>query len=402
MISKTIVFLVLVLQSVLVTAANLENLCNPLSATTCSAETALATDIHVDFKEQSDYFKERSTKSGIHYGDDGLTLTLSKRLDNPSLMSDFYIMFGRVEVSLKAGNGKGIVSSFYLQSNDLDEIDIELIGGDTTQWQSNYFVKGNTETYDRGEFHNTDNPPQDDYHNYTIDWTNERIIWYFDGSPVRTLSNDSSQGFPQSPMYLMTGIWAGGDPSNQPGTIEWAGGETDYSQAPFSMHINDLLISDYSSGKSYSYTDQSGKWSSIKAEDGKVLGRLAEAEEAEVDSSSPSSSSEESSSSSSSSSSSTESSSSEQSSSTDTSSSESSSESSTSPDSSSNSDSASDSEAESTTLTTSMASSLTSEPSEDSSSESESTSSQPGVNSDSGANRMTPMVLGPILAYLIL
>lgn len=251
-----------------------EKACNPMKSSGCSPVKALATDIAVDFSSKLKYFKELSTKSGISYSkDDGLTMTLSKQLDNPAIKSDFYIMFGRVECQLKAAKGTGIVSSFYLQSDDLDEIDLEWLGGDDTQFQSNFFSKGNTETYDRGEYHDVKSAPQDDYHNYTLTWTEKETVWYFDGSPVRTLKNDTSSGYPQTPMYIKAGIWAGGDSSNEPGTIEWAGGRTDYSKAPFKMHIKDLSVSDYSTGSEYSYNDQSGKWTSIKAKGGSVNSR---------------------------------------------------------------------------------------------------------------------------------
>lgn len=250
------------------------DLCNPLSSSSCQADKALATDLSEDFSTKSSNFEIVSAESGVSYGDDGLTLTIKKRLDNPSLKSKFYIMFGRIEAHIKAGNGTGIVSSFYLQSDDLDEIDIEFLGGDDTQFQSNYFSKGDTTTYDRGEYHTIGgDSPQSAFHNYTIDWTEKECVWYLDGNAVRTLKNTSSEGYPQSPMYLMTGIWAGGDSSNEAGTVEWAGGKTDYSQAPFAMHIKDLVVSDYSTGKEYSYSDKSGDWTSIKAKDGEVNGR---------------------------------------------------------------------------------------------------------------------------------
>lgn len=252
--------------------------CNPLSSS-CSPDKALATDISVDFTSSLDYFDEVSTESGISYGDDGLTMTLAKRFDNPAIKSTIYIMFGRVECQFKAAKGKGIVSSFYLQSDDLDEIDLEWLGGDDTQFQTNFFSKGNTTTYTRGEYQNVDSAPQDDFHNYTIVWTEEELVWYYDGSPVRTLKNTTSSGYPQTPMYIKAGIWAGGDPSNDQGTIEWAGGETDYSDAPFKMYIKDISVSDYSTGKEYSYSDKSGSWTSIKAKDGEVNGRMGKAEE---------------------------------------------------------------------------------------------------------------------------
>ena len=142
----------------------------------------------------------------------------------------------------------------------------------------NYFIKGNTATYDRGGYHDIANPLKD-YHTYVIDWTKDAVTWSVDGSVIRTIPKDNAQGFPQSPMAIYAGIWAGGDPSNQPGTIDWAGGITDYSQAPFTMGIKSVLVADYSSGKQYSYSDQSGSWESIKADGGKVNGRYDQAQD---------------------------------------------------------------------------------------------------------------------------
>ncbi len=90
-------------------------------------------------------------------------------------------------------------------------------------------------------------------------------------------------------MYIKAGIWAGGD-RQQAGTIEWAGGETDYSDAPFKMYIKDLSVSDYSTGKEYSYGDKSGKWTSIEAKDGEVNGRKGKAAVADSNESNSSSS----------------------------------------------------------------------------------------------------------------
>lgn len=195
------------------TAASSTASCNPLKTTGCTPDTALATSFSEDFSSSSKWFTDLKHAGEIKYGSDGLSMTLAKRYDNPSLKSNFYIMYGKLEVILKAANGTGIVSSFYLQSDDLDEIDIEWVGGDNTQFQSNFFSKGDTTTYDRGEFHGVDTPT-DKFHNYTLDWAMDKTTWYLDGESVRVLSNTSSEGYPQSPMYLMMGIWAGGDPDN--------------------------------------------------------------------------------------------------------------------------------------------------------------------------------------------
>ncbi|ODV78402.1 glycoside hydrolase family 16 protein [Suhomyces tanzawaensis NRRL Y-17324] len=252
--------------------------CNPLESQGCSPNPALATTFKESFNSSSTpYFTVLKNKGDVTFGDDGVTLTIKNRFDNPTIKSNFYIMFGRVEVVMQAAQGQGIVSSFYLQSDALDEIDIELFGGDPYEFQSNFFVKGDTTLYNRGGYHPVSSNPLKNYHTYTIDWTPAALTWYLDGTPVRILQSNDPLGFPQTPMQVIAGVWAGGDPSNAQGTIDWAGGETNYTAAPFSMHIKSVLVSDYSSGKAYSYEDNSGKWTSIESDGGEIDGREQEA-----------------------------------------------------------------------------------------------------------------------------
>ncbi|KAH8880688.1 glycoside hydrolase family 16 protein [Thozetella sp. PMI_491] len=248
--------------------------CNPTQSTSCPARTALGMTISVDFTQGG--VNSFTTSGGTPtYGTDGATFTVAKSGDSPQLNSLFYIMFGRVEVTMRSAPGQGIVSSVVLQSDDLDEIDFEWLGGSNTQVQTNYFGKGITDNPTiRGQTSTTANN-QDQWITYVVDWTADRIIWSVGGTAVRTLTyNDAISGqYPQTPMQLKIGAWAGGDPSNAQGTINWAGGLTDYSKGPFSMHVKSLVVADYSTGKSYSYGDTSGTWQSIKSDGGAVNGR---------------------------------------------------------------------------------------------------------------------------------
>lgn len=181
-------------------------------------------------------------------------------------------MFGHVDYVIQAAPGTGIVSAAVLQSDCLDEIDWEWIGGDDTQAQSNYFGKGITTTgYNRGAYHNAPNN-HDTFHTYSVDWTAEQIVWSIDGTTVRAMTQAEavSGQYPQTPMYLKIGIWAGGDPSNAAGTIEWAGGETDYSAGPFTMYLKSVHVTDYSTGSQYSYSGTSGTWESIVSTGGQI------------------------------------------------------------------------------------------------------------------------------------
>lgn len=207
------------------------------------------------------------------YGSDGVSFTVAKSGDSPQLISLFYIMFGRVEITMKAAPGAGIVSSLVFESDCLDEIDNEWLGADDTEVQTNYFGKGITGSYNRGQFNPAANN-QGEFITYTVDWTSDRIVWTVGDTVIRTLNaNEAEQGqYPQTPMQIKFGSWSGGDPSNSQGTIEWARGPTDYSQGPYSMVVQRIKVTDYSTGSKYSYGDNSGSWQSIQAEGGSVNG----------------------------------------------------------------------------------------------------------------------------------
>jgi len=64
---------------------------------------------------------------------------------------------------------------------------------------------------------------------------------------------------------LSQGIWAGGDPSEPEGVIEWAGGKSDFSKAPFTMFVQSVNVTDFGTGSAYTWSDKSGSYQSIKA-----------------------------------------------------------------------------------------------------------------------------------------
>ncbi|KAI9810354.1 MAG: hypothetical protein M1827_006321 [Pycnora praestabilis] len=242
--------------------------CNPLTSGSCPPDSALGKAVNIDFTQgASDSFTPQGNPT---YDSNGASFTIAKSGDSPQITSKWYIMFGHVEFVIKAAPGAGIVSSAILQSDDLDEIDWEWLGADDTQAQSNYFGKGQTTTYNRGAFH-ADAENQNGFHTYTIDWTSDQIVWQIDGTTVRVLQANAADGqYPQTPMQIKVGAWSGGDPSNAPGTIQWAGGPTNYAGGPYSMQMKSVAVTDYSTGTQYTYAGTSGTWNEISAVGGSV------------------------------------------------------------------------------------------------------------------------------------
>ncbi|VUC28359.1 unnamed protein product [Clonostachys rosea] len=249
--------------------------CNPLNSNSCPADTALGMTINVDFTNGA-VNSFSASGSPTYDKTNGVSFTVSKGGDAPQIQSLFYIMFGRVEVTMKAAPGAGIVSSLVLESDVLDEIDIEWLGSDADEVQSNYFGKGQVTSYNRGQFHDLTGT-QSKWITYTVDWTKDKIVWMADGTILRSMTEAQAESgqYPQTPMRVKLGAWAGGDPNyNAAGTVKWARGPTDYTKGPFSMMVKKLVVTDYSTGKQYKYGDTTGDWESIQAVDGKVNGNI--------------------------------------------------------------------------------------------------------------------------------
>ncbi|KAJ5939213.1 concanavalin A-like lectin/glucanase [Penicillium verhagenii] len=247
-------------------AAQTYTSCNPTEKT-CPSDKGLAKwEYSVDFTQSGSLDDWNITAKPVTQTSLGAKFEISEEGEAPTIASEWYIFFGRVDVKLRASNGTGIVSTFILESDDLDEIDWEQVSTYPTEIQTDYFGKGNTTGWDRATTVNVTDP-ETEFHTYSIDWTEERIEWLIDDVVVRTLeyadANDGTD-FPQTPSLLKIGIWAGGDSSNSEGTIEWAGGETDFDDVPFIMYVESVKVINYNPAQYYKYSDKTGDYSSIK------------------------------------------------------------------------------------------------------------------------------------------
>ncbi|KAL4778815.1 concanavalin A-like lectin/glucanase domain-containing protein [Aspergillus varians] len=240
--------------------------CNPTKED-CDPNPALGTNYTWSFNKTLDDQIWNTTNGVVTYTDDGAEFTIASKLQSPTVQSIFYIFFGIVEVHVKMAKGAGVVSSVVLQSDDLDEIDWEWVGYNTSEIQTNYYGKGVT-NYENGKFFLVDNADTE-FHNYTTYWTHEKIEWWVDQKLLRTLTYDEAKNgtgsaFPQTPSNVRIGIWPAGDPDNAKGTIDWAGGPIDYDAGPYTMTVKDVRVHDFHTGKEYEYGDRTGDWDSIK------------------------------------------------------------------------------------------------------------------------------------------
>jgi hypothetical protein len=119
--------------------------CFPLNTTGCPSMQALGSNATFDFMKtgipSNDKVWKKQNQGKIDWDEKGgATFTIERSGDSPMVQSRFYMLFGRLEVIMRAAKGRGIVSSAILQSEALDEIDWEFLGSNDTHTMTNYFV----------------------------------------------------------------------------------------------------------------------------------------------------------------------------------------------------------------------------------------------------------------------
>jgi len=126
----------LILFSATQTLAQTSTDCDPTKKS-CPADTALSESVYThDFTTGADDENWKVTAGDVKYTSKGAEFTINKAGDAPTIQSNWYIFFGSVSFVMKAAPGKGVVSSAILESDDLDEVDWEWLGGQPGNVQS--------------------------------------------------------------------------------------------------------------------------------------------------------------------------------------------------------------------------------------------------------------------------
>ena len=116
--------------------------------------------------------------------------------------------YGYYEARFKPASGAGIVTGMFTytgpsDSNPHDEIDIEILGSDTSKMQVNYWSNG----VEHPVVINLGFDAAASLHTYAFEWSSGAIKWYVDNQLVHT--EDGSNGaLPTTPGRLMINSWA--------------------------------------------------------------------------------------------------------------------------------------------------------------------------------------------------
>ena len=139
----------------------------------------------------------------------------NREYSSASFTSNHLYHFGRFEVLMKPAKADGVITAFFLhRNNPWQEIDVELLGRDTTKVLVNvYYNPGDAGTnYNYG---NRGTPVMIDltfdaaenYHAYAIEWEPNEMRWFVDDELVHVRSTWEPTPVPNLPMGMYCSTW---------------------------------------------------------------------------------------------------------------------------------------------------------------------------------------------------
>lgn len=172
----------------------------------------------------------------------------SKNYKGAEIYSNDAVLYGRFEMSMKACNGSGILSTFFLYKNGSEqagtyweEIDIEIFGKDNAQaFQSNIITDGlSGGTTISEDEHHYDFSLSDTFHIYAVEWTPYYVAWFFDGIEVRRDSTEQVANL-ENPETFRFNTWISE-------SADWAG-SFNPSVLPQNQYVDWLKYYSYNEG----------------------------------------------------------------------------------------------------------------------------------------------------------
>lgn len=133
-----------------------------------------------------------------------------------SLCSQNQYCHGSFSAVVKAATGSGVVTGIFLHRNSpRQEIDVEILGRDTTKMLVNvYYNPGQEGTQLEYGYRGTPAlidlgfDAADDLHEYTIKWSVTKMRWLVDGRVVHVRNNWNPTPIPHLPMQFNVNLWS--------------------------------------------------------------------------------------------------------------------------------------------------------------------------------------------------
>ncbi len=159
------------------------------------------------------------------------------------------VKFGKFVMRMKMVSNPGVVSSFFTYDNESwqggipwREIDIEVIGKNPDQFQTNLITGELTKRVHSENMHSLENISQ--FHEFTLTWTPEEISWAVDGNLVHVETAATSQqviDMRDAPQSYRMNVWISQ-------AAEWVGA-FNKQDLPLYQYVDWMEYYSYNDGK---------------------------------------------------------------------------------------------------------------------------------------------------------
>ncbi len=131
--------------------------------------------------------------------------------------------YGRLEARIKISAGTGVWPAFWMLGANRNDVDWPLCGEiDIAEWRGDNMGSVAQTLHMPGHFGgggltnsvNLSSPADTNFHDYAVEWSEDRITWFVDGQTTQTLTRDDAGTFKwpfNDEMYLLLNLAIGGN-----------------------------------------------------------------------------------------------------------------------------------------------------------------------------------------------
>jgi hypothetical protein len=162
----------------------------------------------------------------------GIKLKLTQLEGGSSILTKELFHYGQIDANLKISEGVNVISSFYIESEDKNQIMFNMVNNNKNNIiiESNFFYKGNA-VIGSARYYYPNEILSETYNKYSILWLPDYYEWRFNNLLIRRLYKNQTANFPDSPSIVKFSI-----------STEWKNDGIVWSQTPFEYAIKSVKL----------------------------------------------------------------------------------------------------------------------------------------------------------------
>jgi len=203
----------------------------PTTTTLSSNETYNCIPFDYNPLKLSDVIFDYNPINGEFIVEGGIKLKLTQLEGGSSILTKELFHYGQIDANLKISKGVNVISSFYIESDDKNQIMFNMVNNNKNNIiETNFFYKGNN-AISNARYYYPQEILSETYNKYSILWLPDYYEWRFNNLLLRRLYKNQTINFPDSPSRIKFSI-----------LTEWKNQGMEWTQSPFEYEINFIKL----------------------------------------------------------------------------------------------------------------------------------------------------------------